>query len=989
MIARTHRISALGAIAFGLALLYVQGAAASTVSPLPASDYSVRSACHAPEPGHAGCLALELVPDTAAARARTHPLGMTRSAPIRAGKAAEGADGLRPEDLHSAYSLPTAASSAQTIALIDAYNDPEAETDLKVYDEEFGLPACTTANGCFTKLNQQGKSSPLPPTEGGWSLEISLDIEVVHAVCENCHILLVEAETAAYANLEVAEDAAAVAGATEISNSWGGEEPSVDGAAFEHPGVVITAAAGDDGYLNWDALSNAEHGFADYPASSPHVIAVGGTRLELNSPANTWKSETVWNGDGATGGGCSARFDAQPWQQELPDWSDVGCSSKRAVADVSADADPYTGVAVYDTTPYEGEVLKWLPVGGTSLASPLIAAVFALAGGAHGVEYPAKTLYENEINDPGSLHDVQTGSNGECTKPFNSEGLSGCSATEEAVSCSEQLICLAGPGYDGPTGIGTPNGTGAFEPTSTNSPTVATEAASSLTQTSATLNATVNPNGANVSECKFEYGTSTRTAPARRAPRAGVRLEPRRRLRLDRGPDREHRIPLPHLGDQPRRHQQRHRPNIQDTPQPAGGRHRSSLGGHPDHGDPQCHRERQRRERQRMQVRIRHHHQLRHQRPMRLTPRVRHQPRRRLRPGHGPDREHRIPLPHLSDQPRRHQQRHRPNIQDTPQPAGGRHRSSLGGHPDHGDPQCHRERQRRERQRMQVRIRHQHLLRHQRPMRLAARVRHQPSRRLRPGHGPSRQHRIPLPHRRKQPRRHKQEPGRDVQDTPQPPDGRHRSSIGRHPDRATLNAKVNPNGANVSECKFEYDTSTSYGNSVPCTSLPGSGTSPVAVSAPITGLAANTEYHYRIVATNPGGTRDGTDETFKTLPNPPTVATEAASAATQTAATLNAKVNPNGANVSECKFEYGTTTSYEHSEPCKPPPGSGTSPVAVSAPITGLTANTEYHYRIVATNPGGTRYGEDRDIHDAIRHDTAAAGPGRTADAEHPGGAAL
>lgn len=513
MIVRARDISRCGAVtgaavalALALGMLSAQAAVAGVLSPLPASDYSVRPACRAPVAKGARCLALKLVPRTAAARARTHPLGMTVSAPIKAGKASEGADGLRPADLHSAYSLPTTTSSAQTIALVDAYNDPSAERDLQVYDEEFGLPACTAANGCFTKINQEGKSSPLPKEEGGWSLEMSLDLETAHAVCQNCHIVLVEARTASYANLEAAEDAAAAAGATEISNSWGGEEPKSDSAAFMHPGTVITAAAGDDGYLDWYAKGKA---FVDYPAASPHVVAVGGTRLELSSPSNTWKSETVWNGYGAGGGGCSEHFEAAVWQRELPNWSAVGCGSARAVADVSADADPYTGVAVYDSTADEGEVLGWLPVGGTSLATPLIASVFALDGGANGVAYPAKTLYENETKLPGSLHNIETGSNGKCTKGFSEDtGLSNCTAVEEAASCSETAICLAGPGYNGPTGVGTPDGPRAFEPTRAESPTVLTEAASSLTATSATLNATVNPNGASVSECEFEYGTT-------------------------------------------------------------------------------------------------------------------------------------------------------------------------------------------------------------------------------------------------------------------------------------------------------------------------------------------------------------------------------------------------------------------------------------------------------------------------------------------------
>ncbi len=457
-----------------------QGNQRRTVSPLPASDYSVRSVCAVPAPGHAGCLALELVGQTPAARAHTHPLGMARSAPLTASKAtepcespsaAEGCYGLRPQDLHSAYGLPTTASSAQTIALVDAYDDPHAEADLKVYDEEFHLSSCTTANGCFTKVNEQGQTSPLPATEGGWAEEISLDIEVAHGTCQNCHILLVEASDSSYTSLDAAEETAVKLGAAEISNSWSGGEPSTDSPVFNHPGIVIAAAAGDDGYLNWQSQELETRGSVGYPASSPHVVAVGGTRLSFTT-GGAWAGETVWNGDGATGGGCSEHFGAPPWQRGLSGWSAVGCESKRAVADVSADADPYTGVAVYDSTPVQTEsgkrVLGWVPIGGTSLASPLIASAFALGGGAGGVEYPAETLYENQLKSPASLHDVQSGSNGECSEPFNDEtGLSGCTALEEAQSsCSGKPICLAGLGYDGPSGVGTPHGLGVFQPSS-------------------------------------------------------------------------------------------------------------------------------------------------------------------------------------------------------------------------------------------------------------------------------------------------------------------------------------------------------------------------------------------------------------------------------------------------------------------------------------------------------------------------------------------
>jgi hypothetical protein len=451
--------------------------------PLPESNYSVRPACAPPAPGFASCLALQLVPQTAAARSRTHPIGMTKKHRIKhAGNAAEGADGLRPQDLHSGYQLPAEAPPGQTVAIIDAYDDPNAEADLEAYDKEFGLPPCTKVTGCFKKVNQAGNESPLPAEEGGWALEISLDIETTHAVCPNCKILLVEAETAMFSALESAENTAVSLGATEISNSWGGPQLGEDSSAFNHPGVAITASAGDYGYLNW-AFGSGMPEEADYPAASPHVVAVGGTRLHLN--AGAWESESVWNdgstlsgghSHGAGGGGCaSTPFAAQPWQRSVPDWGEVGCGSKRAVADVAADADPYSGVAVYDSTPYPvGEIevapgefetvfetLEWVPIGGTSLASPIVASTFALAGGAGAVSNPAQNLYAHLGS--ASLHDITVGSNGSCAKAFH-EGTksSGCLTAEQATQCASKLICLSAAGFDGPSGVGTPNGIEAF-----------------------------------------------------------------------------------------------------------------------------------------------------------------------------------------------------------------------------------------------------------------------------------------------------------------------------------------------------------------------------------------------------------------------------------------------------------------------------------------------------------------------------------------------
>ncbi len=326
-----------------VAVLFLAGPAGATIRPLSAAQYAVRPACASPEPGHVGCLALGLSLRRGSARAA--PVSRLAAPDPKAGEL-----GYRPADLHAAYELPTSPGSAQTIAIVDAYNDPRAEEDLAAYDAEFVLPACTKANGCFTQVGQTGKASslPFPKTsaeleafrEGtakqeeeaeeaiGWGLEISLDIETAHATCQTCHILLVEANETTYESLEAAEQAAVNLGANEITNSWGGPEEGITPAEesagpFNHPGIVITASAGDQGYKTWDVENEFEGGFTDYPASSPHVISVGGTRLEVGA-ASTWSKETVWNGSGAGGGGCSVEFTAPAWQQSLSNWSSVG-----------------------------------------------------------------------------------------------------------------------------------------------------------------------------------------------------------------------------------------------------------------------------------------------------------------------------------------------------------------------------------------------------------------------------------------------------------------------------------------------------------------------------------------------------------------------------------------------------------------------------------------------------------------------------------------
>jgi hypothetical protein len=427
---------------------------------------------------------------------------------IAPGSAAGGTEGLRPQDLQSAYfpgEAPDApASEPQTIAIVDAYDDLEAESDLGVYDSEFHLPECASSNGCFAQVNQNGETGNPPFPESnkaktekealcesataepsvkqaacrtieevdGWSLETALDIETAHAICQNCHIILVEADESEEAPLEAAEDTAVRLGAGEVSNSWAGGEPLTDSEAFNHPGTVITFAAGDRGYLNWERNKKEEELYGatagvGYPASSPHVIAVGGTSLKLGHSGEAWGEEAAWIG---SGGGCSLNFTAQPWQSEVGDWVSVGCEGHRAVSDIAADADPYTGVAVYDSVPYiplggglkSATVFDWTPIGGTSASTPMIAAMFALAGGSHGVQYPAQTLYSHLGS--AALHDVTEGSTGKCRGEY-SAGCSGSTSPLSLTDCGQGAwICNTTVGYDGPTGVGTPNGIDAFKP---------------------------------------------------------------------------------------------------------------------------------------------------------------------------------------------------------------------------------------------------------------------------------------------------------------------------------------------------------------------------------------------------------------------------------------------------------------------------------------------------------------------------------------------
>ena len=402
--------------------------------PMPIVERPSISVCSDPQDGAASCMS-DLVTDS-----KGTPL-TTLATP----------NGLSPEQMHKAYNLPCTPGAntidwqcdtptifgPKTVAVILAFHSPTIEADLAVYSQTFGLPPCTKANGCLTIVNQNGQTSPLPSgRDSTWAVEAAMDVQIAHAICQTCKILLVEAEDNYFTNLGAATSRAAQMGATVISNSYGNYEyPSYAQyeSFYDHPGIAVTASSGDWGYGTI------------FPASHSKVIGVGGTELSL-FPDNSYASEKTWNGAGS---GCSATRLAGTYQTSLPNWSAVGCGTKKSVSDVSAVASPYTGAAIYDSGNGFGRS-GWKIIGGTSLSSPLYAAVIALQGGIpSGTDGSAFPYTQQD-----KFRDVNIGSNG---------------------SCGGMLKCMAGVGYDGPTGLGTPNllPSGEIVPTAlpTNTPT--------------------------------------------------------------------------------------------------------------------------------------------------------------------------------------------------------------------------------------------------------------------------------------------------------------------------------------------------------------------------------------------------------------------------------------------------------------------------------------------------------------------------------------
>lgn len=480
----TALVSALAIVAFvapGSA-----GAAGTTV-------WVAKPMCAAAAPGHRSCLGMRLVRERAtranqgSVRAGTRPV------------LSDGpAGGYTPAQLAKGYgvNVGAAAASTQTVAIVDAFDDPSVKTDLAAFDTFYGIAAETPSS--FRVVNQDGLASPLPAADAGWAGEITLDVQAVRGLCRRCKILLVEADSSSNDDLAAAVDRAVTLGAKEVSNSYGGPEtdgstPSVR-ASYNHHGVAITASTGDDGWYGWDRFNEGvpSDEVPSAPASFNTVVGVGGTSLYLN-PNATRSGEQVWNTNGpsdiwgsnfgaalgAAGSGCSTLFAPQRWQKFVAGYGTLGCgSSLRSGVDIAADADPFTGYDVFQTYPnVSGD---WETVGGTSLSSPLVAAMWALAGGPRGVTYPSLSLYGHFKGDTKRpTYDVSVGGTGLCdtstiTACSNAAlgnpndlgaGLVDCAFPSTGPGVlAHRAQCYAQTGYDGVSGVGTPAGVRVFTP---------------------------------------------------------------------------------------------------------------------------------------------------------------------------------------------------------------------------------------------------------------------------------------------------------------------------------------------------------------------------------------------------------------------------------------------------------------------------------------------------------------------------------------------
>ena len=368
----------------------------TTITAGASAGTQIRPVCAASAPGEASCFTvIDNADQTNARSGGSLPLG------------------LGAKDLEFAYKLQVKDGGiGQTVAAVDAYDDPTAAKDLAVYRKTYGLPPCTTASGCFRKVNQKGQAGHYPPYDRGWSIEMSLDLDMVSSACPLCHIVLVEANSSLVSDLALSENTAVGLGVAAVSNSYGIQEfngMQQYSKDYRHPGTTIVASSGDSGF-----------GPANFPAVLANVIGAGGTEL-VPAPSSRGWSETAWQFGSS---GCSAYINKPSWQ------TDDHCFM-RTVADVSAAAD---NIAIYDSNippGYDGLNPGWVVVAGTSASSPFIAGVVGLAG--NGNSITAAYPYQHRSG----FFDVIGGSNG---------------------FCGGDYLCTAVRGYDAPTGVGTPDG---------------------------------------------------------------------------------------------------------------------------------------------------------------------------------------------------------------------------------------------------------------------------------------------------------------------------------------------------------------------------------------------------------------------------------------------------------------------------------------------------------------------------------------------------
>lgn len=497
--------------------------AATTTSAGAAGTSTIRvptHVCKTATPGHRACDALRLVTKQVSASNAKKLEAEGVAKPANAPRVGTGpVGGFSPAGLAKAYGINANAKTKQTVAIVDAFNDPSVRKDLNVFDKQYGFHRET--NKSLKVIGQDGGAPPATNDEG-WAGEITLDVQSVRAICRHCKILLVEADDNNDPNLARAVKEAIKKGAKVVSNSYGGPESPADPKwvqkAYSHKHTAILASSGDDGWYDWDSVNNnvTSDGMSQTPASYPHVVGIGGTTL-YTKPNGTRSSEQVWNRNGpadflgaasvqtygyepgAAGSGCSAKYKAPAWQKKAKGYKSVGCGSKRSEVDIAAVADPFTGFDIYESydwctdptpgvCPFTSADDGWATYGGTSLASPVTAAMWALAGGpSKHVAYPAQTLYANFKAHKSDTYDVTVGGTGGCFDQtpkscgtFLQDIIYGSSAGENPNTGPAGLLdcawgptgnkplanrgqCYAQPGYDGVSGVGTPKGLKVFK----------------------------------------------------------------------------------------------------------------------------------------------------------------------------------------------------------------------------------------------------------------------------------------------------------------------------------------------------------------------------------------------------------------------------------------------------------------------------------------------------------------------------------------------